>query len=51
MILRVLAFLVALILMAWAVVILGLTSPGGTPDGSPASPFPSVTPYPGGWKP
>lgn len=51
MILRVLAAVVVLILAAWAALILSLTSPDGTPDGSPGRPFPSVTPYPGGWKP
>jgi len=51
MILRVLAAVVALALGVTAAVTLSLTSQGGTPDGSPARPFPSVTPYPGGWKP
>jgi hypothetical protein len=51
MILRVLAAVVALILGTGAALILITTSPGGTPDGSPARPYPSVTPYPGGWKP
>lgn len=49
MILRVLAALVALILAVSAGIILAVTA-GPGPDGSPAHPFPTTTPNPGGWK-
>lgn len=51
MILRILAALVALTLATGAALILAATPPSGTPDGSPSRPYPSVTPFPGGWKP
>lgn len=40
------AVLVILILGLWAALVLSLTTPGGTPDGSPAHPYPTVIPGP-----
>lgn len=46
MIVRATAAVVLVILGLWAALVLSLTTPGGTPDGSPGRPYPSPMPLP-----